>query len=245
MKTLQAYDAAHEEERVRSYPMITEYEQRVGFAIDRHFLESCARELACPLKVNPPNWQHGRVIYSTLRRILASDKRRAPSGLLLDIGTAKGFSACVMGRACFDAGRRDRQVMSIDVIDPYARVLRNSVAELEAGRALTVPELTACWRPIGGPELTWLGIKSSDYLHQLVIDGPRIQFAFVDGKHTYESVKCDVSLIRELQAPGDCIVFDDLQMEGVAQAVNELGAWYAIEYLAAKPERQYAVAWKC
>ena len=56
-------------------------------------VEAAARVLACPLKANPPNWQHGRVLYAGYRAYLAGLQRRV---LLLDIGTAKGFSAAAM-----------------------------------------------------------------------------------------------------------------------------------------------------
>ena len=51
----------------RSYPVVDEFEQRMGFAVDRERLEDAAGVLACLLKKNPPKWQHGRVLYALAR----------------------------------------------------------------------------------------------------------------------------------------------------------------------------------
>lgn len=119
------YQAAFERERVNAYPAIDELEARSGYALERSRLEIAAKHLACPVKRNPPNWQHGRVIYALLRRYLAA---RTGFVSLLDIGTAKGFSALCMAFALADAGM-DGAITSLDVVDPDARVPRNSIAE--------------------------------------------------------------------------------------------------------------------
>src|SRR6185369_15064920 len=90
--TRRQYDKAFIEERMSEYPMIDDYEKSCGFALNRHKLEEAARVLACPVKKNPPNWQHGRVIYSTLRSYMTETTCVNPLHIL-DVGTAKGFSA--------------------------------------------------------------------------------------------------------------------------------------------------------
>src|SRR5688572_33475015 len=90
------YQRAFDGERVQEYPVISDFQVECGVALGREKLERAARVLACPVKANPPNWQHGRVIYSAARRYL--NGMTGPVSCM-DIGTAKGFSAlCLRDR---------------------------------------------------------------------------------------------------------------------------------------------------
>jgi len=230
------YQAAFEQERAQSYPAIDAFEARMGAMVDREALEDAARVLACPLKANPPNWQHGRVIYAVARHAL---RRATLSGAapvrLLDIGTAKGFSALMLQWALRDAGICGR-VVSVDVIDPTERVARNTVAEVDGLK--TLAEMLAPWRDA-------LSIRFVRSEGRIWLTGhpERVHVAVVDGKHTHQAVSWEAALLSTRQESGDVIVFDDLQIPGVAQAVGEL-VGYDIERLEAKPDRVYAIARK-
>lgn len=232
------YQAIFEAERQQLYPAIDAFERRMGTMIDRQALEDAARVLACPLKANPPNWQHGRVIYAAavrgLRSAIYSGQGTAPV-LLLDIGTAKGFSALMLRWALRDVGIPGR-VVSLDVIDPLAPVRRNTVAEVDGLK--TLAETLAPWH-----EAQAIEFVQSDGRKWLTKHTERVHVAVVDGKHTYEAVSWEASLLSERQKAGDVVIFDDLQIPPVANAVMELRG-YDVEYLAAKPERMYAIARK-
>src|SRR5262245_9408863 len=122
---LDEYEAAFRKECDQSYPVVDALEKRYGYAIDRTKLNIAAHVLACPLKKNPPNWQHGRILYALTRHYLQGQIDVS----LLDVGTAKGFSAL-----CLLWSLRDTDILgsvtSVDVIDPLARVKRNTVAEI-------------------------------------------------------------------------------------------------------------------
>src|SRR5690606_18161294 len=140
------YDAAFDAEvRVR-YPVIDALEKEQGYAAPLAWLLGAARVLACPVKVNPPNWQHGRVIYALVRWYLDRPSYPGRSSAspvnLLDVGTAKGCSAICAARALLGHGRFGR-VTSIDVIDPEAAVRRNTVAEV--GGHLTLRQTLEPW----------------------------------------------------------------------------------------------------
>lgn len=155
------YEAAFAEECARheQYAVVDHLETRLGFAIERERLWAAARTLACPVKANPPNWQHGRVVYALARSVLANGRARLtqePPCIFVDIGTAKGFSALMMAMAIEDhqRGRRDetvnaalsqpgplplagvQRVESWDVLDPTAAVRRNSVLEVDGLKTL-------------------------------------------------------------------------------------------------------------
>lgn len=224
------YQRVFDVERMQQYPVIDRLEVRAGFALDRERLESAARVLACPVKKNPPSWQHGRVIYSLYRQHLAGCQRRV---LLLDIGTAKGFSALCAQWALQDAGV-DGTVVSVDVIDPCSRQPRNTVAEVHIPKTLT--ELLNPW-----PEASAIKFLQSTGVNWLTKYQGRIDCAFVDGKHTGEVVWKEALLLADRQERGDLVIFDDVHLPDIRQAVLSLSA-YSHEVISILPQRAYAIA---
>lgn len=226
-----AYQEAFEAERKVRYPIITLFEGNWGYKIDKKRLEAAARVLACPVKVNPPNWQHGRIIYTMLCKYLRSYVGERP--LLIDIGTAKGFSALMMKWASDDAGVKCT-IRSTDVIDPEARVPRNTVADCDGPK--TLYEILEPWPESKDIEFFQLG--GATMMSQ---NSDRINFAFVDGKHKYDSVKVESGILRIRQKKGDMILFDDVHIPGVAQAVEELRD-YQKDFIAVNAHRRYCIA---
>jgi hypothetical protein len=235
------YDAAFEQERRQVYPVIDEIEQRYGYAIDRALLEAVARVLACPVKKHAANWQHGRVLYAVARKRIAEiwaasagrpDPERAIR--LLDIGTAKGFSAFCLHRALLDAGA-EGTVTSVDVIDPLSTDPRNSVFDCEGPHALR--DLHAAW-----PEMAAITFVQSTGLEWLQRHRDRIHIAFIDGKHEGTVVFHEAKSLARDQQPDDITIFDDVHLPSVAQAVNILGQnYYRLDWVTLLPERQYAI----
>lgn len=232
--TLADYDRIFEAERRNEYPMVDAFEQRMGFDLDRQRLEDAARVLACPLKDNAPNWQHGRVLYAVARSFL----KGKPSGCwtFLDIGTAKSFSALCLQWALMDHAGGALVlfgVTSVDVLDPVARVRRNTVAEVDGYKTIT--EIVAPW-----PETQGIRYERSTGFDWLKAHWQQIEVAFVDGKHEESVVREEGRLLSERQESGNVVMFDDVQIPGVAKAVASLKG-YEIEYLQVKPERKYAI----
>lgn len=224
------YDRIFHVEQVREYPAIDAFEHRCGYRLDRVRLETAARVLACPFKAHPPSWQHGRVLYAIVRRVLKDCHAHV---LALDVGTAKGFSALVLRWALDDAGVQG-DVVSVDVIDPCERRFRKTVRDTEG--PTTLFELLADW-----PEASRITFKQSTGAKWLRSYSGRIHVAFVDGKHSYPAVREESDLLRARQHPGDLIVFDDVQIFEVKRAVNELDG-YHVEFVPSAPERMYAIA---
>lgn len=229
--TREQYEAAFLRECDVAYPMIDQYERESGFAVDGEWMLGAARVLACPVKNNPPNWQHGRVLYATVRsRLLLWDRRDEVH--LLDIGTAKGFSALVMSRALADA-KVNGTITSIDVIDPQARAVRNTIAEV--GGLRTLHETVAPW-----PESRAVKFVCAKAENWLMMYRERFHFAFVDGKHTYDAVTKELTYLSQAQESGDVIMCDDLQVPGVAKAIGELEGYHRTDVWALA-NRGYAV----
>lgn len=234
MPTVGDYLAAFEKEQANEYPVLDEFEKQMGHSVPRTRLEAAALPLACPVKVNPPNWQHGRVIYALVRRLL---DHKHP-GNLLDIGTAKGFSAVVASWALADGGQSDRKIYSVDVMHPEERTRRNSIMELEGYR--TIEEYTSMFlQP--KVDVRFYGGGSQPLLQHLVAAGEKLAFAFVDGKHALEDVRREAVLISQLQDRGGVILFDDCQIPAVITAVRAISG-YVVRYLEISPARRYAIA---
>ncbi len=229
--TKDQYDSIWLTECAGVYPMVDRLETEMGFALDKGRLEGAARVLACPLKKNPPNWQHGRVIYSCLRRHL-EDIATSRVVRLLDIGTAKGFSALCALWAMTDA-QRPGSVTSVDVIDPRARVRRNTVAEVDG--LLTLDETLRNF-PMAGA----IKFEQSTGAQWLALNRAPLDFAFVDGKHNYSSVSQEIKMLAACQYPGGLAIFDDVHVPEVRRAVEE-SEHYSVRFLEVLPNRAYAI----
>lgn len=234
--TADDYQRVFEAERVNEYPAMDEFEREMGFALDRTRLEKAASVLACPVKVNPPNWQHGRLVYSVARRYIES--RGVTFHCFLDVGTAKGFSALCLQWALCDAGAQG-SVVSVDVVDPEAKVVRNTVADLFEPKQLW--QILSPW-----PETKAIDFQKSTGVSYILGCTHRVHVAFLDGKHRYDDVAMEAALLSKRQWPGDIILFDDLQISGVEKAVDKLirGNKYDVRKIEIKPERRYAMAVK-
>lgn len=246
--TREAYESAFTQEAARTYPAIEALEQEVGYALATERYLPAAQVLACPVKLNPPNWQHGRVIYALYRAYLESyveDSARWSSGAgftelappppvtLLDIGTAKGYSALCALWALQDTQIQGR-VISLDVIDPDSEDRRNTVAECDGPK--TLYQVLAPWQ-----ETAHITFLKADGRKWLTGHTERVHCAFVDGKHSYEAVSWEAALLAERQQSGDLVIFDDVQIPNVAKAVSEARG-YAVTYLDVLPNRRYAIA---
>lgn len=228
----QQYIAAFEQESAIKYETITRLEKEYGYAIDSDKLLNAARVLACPVKMNPPNWQHGRVIYTVARKYLSTKNSQVPV-TMLDIGTAKGFSALCMRWALTDSCRKG-SVTSLDVIDPKSRTLRNTVADISGPK--TLPEVLEPW-----PETKSIRFACSTGVSWLTNAQGRINFAFVDGKHNFASVSMEAELLARQQDQGDIAIFDDLQIPGVSEAVHKTRHYDARVISLLSDHRQYAI----
>ncbi len=228
--TAAAYREAFATEQRVSYPVVDAFEADAGYAIDRERLEAAALVLACPLKKSAPNWQHGRVLYAAARLYLAG---KTGPVTLLDIGTAKGFSALCLLWALQDA-KVDGTVVSVDVIDPQARVSRKSIAEVEG--LLTLAETLEPW-----PEAAAIRFVQSAGFDWLAAQAGRIHLAFVDGSHDWETVRQEGRLLMARQRFGDVAIFDDVDRPAVSRAVHALQDGYRFDVVDVCPSRSYAI----
>lgn len=234
------FEEAFERARALEYPELDRFEKLAGYAVDRERLEAAARILQCPIKVNAPNWQHGRLLYALARQYIEWAKKPT---IFLDIGTAKGFSACVLSWAIADAGICDHRVVSIDIVDPEAFVARNSVIECDT--LFTVAKFVEPFIAYGVP-VQFLGKGSARWFTETPAD-VHVGFAFIDGKHTFQAVTLEALSIEKRQSEGDVIVFDDAQIGDIHKATMQLRGYRrdSLFLQSGRAKRGYCVAVKC
>lgn len=229
-----SYERAFRQEAARSYPEIDKLVRRIGWDLDCTRLLNAARVLACPVKVNDPCWQHGRVVYALVRRV--AEAKAAGRVVTLDIGTAKGFSALCAAWAIADA-KRNGTVYSVDVIHPFARVKRNSIADLND----TVPTLHELVDPFWPADIyrSFMGGGSEKIVDKL----PELDFAFIDGKHDFEHVQHELLAAFKRVPVGAHVLVDDTQVIGVARAVKAIAdkRIAEVEWINVLPHRGYAL----
>lgn len=240
-KTPEDYQRTWEIEKFHRYKVMDALEARYGYAIDRAWLEQAARIMACPIKRNAPNWQHGRLVYALARHRLA----QGGEFVFLDIGSAKGFSAACMALAVALSGHpRLYDIWSVDVIDPCSTEPRNSIRDGKVTRGVwdyCEDFIDADMRPrvhfVQDGDCAHIGFLARD---------DRIGFAFVDGDHSEHGVRRDIKTIVPRQQTGDIILFDDVQLAavnaGVTTGLAETAGIYTIERIDLTPSRSYAIA---
>lgn len=227
----ESYDVAYTREAEMTYAMVDLLETQTGYCLEPERYLPAARVLACPVKVNPPNWQHGRVLYALTRQYLEGCTGPVE---LLDIGTAKGYSALCLLWALQDSQCHGR-VTSVDVMDPHGTERRNTVAECDGPK--TLAEILQPW-----PEAQKIDFLKSTGQKWLTENTQRIHVAFVDGKHSYDAVSWEAALLSERQQAGDLAIFDDVQIPDVNMAVMGLTS-YTVKYMDIIPKkRSYAIA---
>ncbi|SDB54900.1 Methyltransferase domain-containing protein [Desulfonatronum thiosulfatophilum] len=216
----------------------------MGFAVDRQWLDSLALHTQVVIKKSRLNWQHGRLLYATLRQFLhtrAHEERGHSPATILETGMARGFSAVCMARAMIDAGCPGT-VLTLDILPHNTPLYWNCIDDLNGKK--TRSELLSPW----SEELERIIFTQGWTKQQLLRTGlSRIHFAYLDAQHTLDDVLAEYVYVRDRQGPGDMIVFDDVTpglFDGVVQAAGEIEnqGLYRIARLKVSGQRGYAVA---
>lgn len=236
------YLRLHEEAKQVEYLEMDEFEAAKGWVIDRQWLDHLALHTQVVIKKSSLNWQHGRLLYSTLREYL--DGLGASSNepiTILETGTARGFSAVCMARALLDA-KRQGVVITLDVLPHNTPMYWNCIDDHDGKK--TRQELLSHW-PEELAHIVFIQGWTRQQLHRTGL--LRVHFAFLDAQHTKEDVLAEYAYVSERQKPGDMMVFDDVTpglFDGVVQAVEEIEKQgvYRTERFNVSGQRGYAVA---
>ena len=221
-------------------------EKEYGYSINRNWLNSLALETQIVIKKSELNYAHGRVLYTILRNYLSTLKQDIKKINIIETGTARGFSAMCMAKALSDS-EFEGSICTLDVLPHYKRMFWNCISDHSKG-SQTRNNLLGDWADLSERYIIYFQGYTKHILNKISI--PRINFAFLDGAHTYEDVMFEFNSISKQQKEGDIVVFDDYNEKnfpGIVKAVNYISSEmkYEIKLVHNKnTSRDYAIAKK-
>ncbi len=196
--------------KAQVYPEIDAYEDEVGYKIDTDFYNDLGLHTQVCIKGSNICYAHGRVVYSTLRKFIADNPQDFYT--ILETGTARGFSALCMAKALQDAGVKG-SITTYDIIPHNQLLYWNCIDDHKKGLQ-TRQQLLEPWKDL----LHYIRFISGDT--KTTLKRSEVDFAFLDGGHTYEDVCHEFSRLVNPKV----VVFDDYtpsQFPGVCKAIDE------------------------
>jgi len=173
-------------------------------------------------------FRNGPPRLGVLERLISQAKPR----VLVEIGVWRGDTAARMIRAAA-RHRADIRYWGFDLFEGMSdEILKREISLAP----LSQEEVSA---RLAGLEAE-IHLIAGNSAHTLAVtDLPPVEFAFVDGGHSYETVAADWRGLRPHLAPGALVVFDDYTNElpveregfGVRRLVRELSSSHDVELL--------------
>jgi hypothetical protein len=182
-----------------SYPEIEKYENNKGFSIDKMWLDDLALHTQITIKKSKLCYAHGRVVYTALSDYLAKQnndeqKRRVT---ILETGTARGFSSLCMAKALSDQNRNGL-VITFDFLPHLKKMYWNCIDDIDEPK--TRAELLNKWKYLIQNYIIFQQGDTRLELNKLQLE--RINFAFLDGAHTFNDVMYEFHQIKTHQVLG-------------------------------------------
>lgn len=235
---LKRWKAAMEE----THPSVDAFERACAAAVDPEWFHQLALVTQVSIKASPTCYQHGRLLYASLRRYIRD--RPGETFTIVETGTARGFSALCLARALSDAGASGR-VATFDVLPHEVPIYWNCIRD-ERGPC-TRAELLGDYAALVERSIVFHRGDTREMLQRVVF--PRVHFAFLDSVHTYEHVMNEFAAIRDRQQRGDVLFFDDVTpafYPGVVKAAEEIcrDHGYSPTAVDVSERRRYLVAEK-
>ena len=162
----------------KKYINIDNYENKIGYKIDKNWIDNLALHTQVVIKKSQINYQHGRVLYSELRNYIAINKLEKI--IILETGTARGFSSVCMSKAISDSSIQG-DIHTVDILPNNKKFFWNSVSDFEGPK--TRSEILKEWLNYTHRIKFHTG-NSVKIIKNLNLD--RINFAFFDGSHNKE-----------------------------------------------------------
>lgn len=226
------------------YNFVDSLEKNSGFSIDKEWLNDVALKTQISIKNSKPNYQHGRILYSLLRKFIDIKIDTNQQVTVLETGTALGFSALCMAKAFDDSEFKNYKIITLDIIPSKTKIFWNKFGDEKGKR--TREEVLKDWSKLNN-NIIFLSGDTKNILQNLHLN--RVHFAFLDAVHNKINVQREFKYVSERQQVGDLIVFDDItknQFPELTDYIQSLGnkSDYEIEYLNSTDNRGYAIAKK-
>lgn len=154
---------------------------------------------------------------------------------ILEIGVFEGRSAVRMIDAARKAGAHGICYYGFDIFDSPPSSEPNS--KNEKGSMEKVEELLSGT----GTKFRLFKGNTMETLPKAAPRLPKMDFVYIDGGHSYETVKSDWESVRKLLHKKSVVMFDDYNMDGVKRVVDGLRKEYRISIVAIGIEKRQAV----
>ncbi len=225
---------------------VVAFEKKCGFSINKVWVNDLALHTQIVNKKGDLNFFHGRLLYSLLSKYINENKKNSKFAnpiMILETGTARGFSSICMAKALNDSNCQG-VISTIDSIAHEKEMYWNCIDDHDGPKSRL--ELLRKW-DMELQKIIFIQGWTNDILSRLGI--ARINFAFLDAQHTKEDVLREFEFVSNRQIAGDIIVFDDVTKDyfpGVCEAIDfiENNYSYTIEKINFTSKRGYAIATK-
>ena len=184
---------------------VIQLEKKLGYKIDKNWIDNLALHTQVCIKKSKINYQHGRILYTLLKDYLENlnNKKNNNEIFILETGTARGFSAICMAKAINDTNGIKGKIYTIDLLPTDTPMYWNIIDDHEKKK--TRKELLQKWPN----ELKMIEfIKGKTDLALQTLELSRVNFAFLDAEHDYDSVYREYLYLLEKQQKDDSIFFD-------------------------------------
>ncbi len=237
----ETYFEIYEKALKRNYPAIDDYEDKIKKKINIDWLNKLALHTQVVIKKSNINYQHGRILYAELCNYIQNNPAR--NIVILETGTARGFSSVCMSKALTDC-KLVGEINTIDILPNDKKIYWNSISDIDGKK--TRPELLQNWKEYIDRIIFHTG-NSVKVLKNLKLK--RINFAFLDGSHNEKKLKIEFDWVMSRQLKGDIIIFDDYDPYNFKEIYNfvenlEKQKTYKILKLFSDKNRGYAIAYK-
>ena len=234
------YLSIYEKAKSEKFLEIDILENSTGFNVDKSWLDELALHTQVVKKESAINYQHGRVLYSLLRKYIQDHNINYIK--ILEIGTARGFSSICMSKAIIDS-KINGYISTIDIISNKNKIYWNCIDDHDGKKSRQ--ELLNPWKK-ELKNINFLTGPSSLILKKINFD--RINFAFIDGMHDDFNIRKEFKFISMKQTKGDFIIFDDYSTNfpDIVRFINQIREEdvYDVRILSSAKVRSYAILQK-
>lgn len=218
-------------------PFLKKYQK-----IDKKFILDLAYTTQVMYKKSEINIDHGRILYAIVSDYISLNS--IENLTIVEIGTAKGFSAICMAKALFD-NKYPGKIYTFDIIDHSQKVYWNNIYDLNGKTSRR--ELLTKWEELVSKYIIF--ISGCSHLNLKRIFFNRIHFAFIDGSHYGHDIEYEFNIISKFQKVGDIIFFDDYNnhnYQSLTLKIDQLclNLNYSKKIITGKNNRDYLLATK-
>ena len=107
------------------------FENKLGYKIDKNWVDTLALKTQIVIKKESLNYFHGRLLYAVLSRYINSNINKLDDEILvLETGTARGFSSLCLSKAIIDNDAKGK-IITIDSISHNEEIFWNCIVDNE------------------------------------------------------------------------------------------------------------------